>query len=270
MPADLDLDAYFTRIGHDGPRAPTLETLRALHARHADAITFENLNPLLGWPVRLDLPALVEKIVAGGRGGYCFEQNALFRDVLEALGYRVTGLAARVLWGQPEDAITSRSHMLLRLDLDGDPWIADVGFGGQTLTGPLRLVPDIEQATPHEPFRLVQHDHEYRLQALIEAQWRTLYGFDLQPQYPLDYEAPNHYVATHPSSKFTTTLRVARSAPGRRYALLNNQLAVHHLHGATQRRELHSVGELRRTLEEDFRLRLPDTPALDEMLKRFV
>jgi N-hydroxyarylamine O-acetyltransferase len=151
----LDLDAYFRRIGYAGGREPTLDTLAALHLRHVQAIAFENLNPLLGWPVALDLASLERKLVHGGRGGYCFEQNLLFGHVLGTLGFRVTGLAARVQWNRPEDALRALTHQLLRVDLADGPYIADVGFGGQTLTGPLRLEPGLEQTTPHEPFRLI-------------------------------------------------------------------------------------------------------------------
>jgi N-hydroxyarylamine O-acetyltransferase len=108
----VGLDAYFARIGYLGGRTPTLERLETIIARHTEAIPFENLNPLLRWPVPLDPASLEEKMVRGGRGGYCFEPNLLLKNVLNALGYRVTGLAARVLWNAPEGAITSRGHML--------------------------------------------------------------------------------------------------------------------------------------------------------------
>src|SRR5215470_14006816 len=150
----LDLDPYFGRIGYSGSRAPTLETLRVLHLRHALAIPFENLDPLRRRPVRLDLASLEHKLVRGGRGGYCFEHNLLFKAALDALGFRVAGLAGRVLWNLPDGVSLPRTHMLLRVAIDGQDHIADVGFGGQTPTGPMRLVADIEQETPHEPFRL--------------------------------------------------------------------------------------------------------------------
>src|SRR5262249_34209313 len=109
----IDLDAYFRRVGYDGPPAPTLETLRALPALHAAAITFENLNQLMGRPVSVDLAVVQEKILPGGRGGWCFEQNLLFGEALRAIGFPVIDLAARVIWGEAEDAITRRSHRVL-------------------------------------------------------------------------------------------------------------------------------------------------------------
>lgn len=264
-----DLHAYFARIGYAGDRAPSLDTLRGLHLRHPAAIAFENLDPLMGRKVRLDLVSLQQKLVADGRGGWCFEQNLLFSHALKALGFRVTCLGARVLWNQPDDAITARSHMLLRVDLDSGSYIADVGFGGQTLTGPLRLEPDIEQATPHEPFRLLPAGDGFRMQSKIDGAWKSLYRFDQQEQFQPDYEVSNYYLSTFPGSHFLHSLMVGRTDAGRRYALRNNQFSVHHLNGTTERRSLTSAAELRRTLEGPFGIRLPDAAELDAVLDRF-
>lgn len=184
----IGLDAYFHRIGYDGGREPTLETLRGIHAGHARNIPFENLDPLLRRPVRLDAASLEEKLVRGGRGGYCFEHNLLLSHALRACGFRVTGLAARVLWSYPRDAVTPRSHMLLRVEIDGEPYVADVGFGGLTLTAPLRLQADIEQETPHEPFRLASAGDGFVMEARVRNRWMPLYRFDLAEQFQPDYE----------------------------------------------------------------------------------
>ena len=127
----IDLYAYFARIGYHGERTPTLAALRAIHRLHPQAIPFENLNPLLRWPAGLNATSLERKLVREGRGGYCFEHNLLLRHVLHALGYRTTALAARVMWTAPVGVMRPRSHMLLRVEVEGDPYIADVGFGGR-------------------------------------------------------------------------------------------------------------------------------------------
>jgi N-hydroxyarylamine O-acetyltransferase len=145
----IDLEAYFRRIGYTGPRTATLDTLRAIQFRHCASIPYENLNPLLKWPVRLDLASLQQKLIHGGRGGYCFEQNLLFRQVLITLGFSVSGLAARVLWEGPEDEIRSRGHMVIRTEIDGDIYFVDAGFGGATPTVPIRFEPGLEQSTTH-------------------------------------------------------------------------------------------------------------------------
>jgi N-hydroxyarylamine O-acetyltransferase len=264
----FDLDGYLRHIGHDGPRTPTLATLRSLQLRHALTIPFENLDPLLRRPVPLDLPSLARKMLRGDRGGYCFEQNRLFMAALIALGFQVTGLLARVRWNVLVGVEVPRTHMLLRVAIDGADYIADVGFGGQTPTGPLRLEPGIEQATPHEPFRLERDGDGFLLQAKLGGEWRPLYRFDLQPQTPADYEMGNWYTSTHPRSRFLNNLVAARPAPDRRFALLNREFAVHRLGGPSERRTLADAREVRQVLEEAFGVTPPDGAELDAALAR--
>ena len=267
---DFDLDAYCARIGYRGERAATLDLLRALHALHPATIPFENLNPLLGLPVKLDLHSLQQKLVQDARGGYCYEQNTLFKHALEALGFDVTGLAARVVWNRPVDTVTPRTHMLLLIELDGTRHIADVGFGGQTLTAPLRLELNIEQATPHEPCRLTSFEEDFVLESMIRGEWRPLYRFDLQPQHAADYEITSWYLSNNPQSHFVTGLRVARAVPGKRYGLLNNALSIHEVDVPSQTQTLRSEGEIRATLRELFGIRPPEHAGLAEKLSKLI
>jgi len=261
--AFFDLDAYLVRIGHAGSRDASPDTLKTLHLLHPQAIPFENIDPFLGRPVRLDLAGLQDKIVLGGRGGYCFEHNLLFMHALRALGFQASGLAARVLWGQPDDAVTARSHMLLRVELNGRTYIADVGFGGLTLTTPLLLDPGPEQKTPHETFRIVEVDDHFRLQAAIGGDWRSLYRFDLQPQYEVDYSVANYFLSTNPISHFLTTIVAARAAPDRRYALRGNRLSIHHVGGRTEQKEIATAAELADTLQGQLGIIIPDRAAFE-------
>ncbi|PZO56541.1 MAG: arylamine N-acetyltransferase [Phormidesmis priestleyi] len=266
----IDLDAYLQRIGYEGERIASLPTLEAIHACHTRAIAFENLSPLLGQPVVLDLPSLQQKLVNAGRGGYCFEQNGLFRPVLVALGFQVTSLAARVLWGVPKGVITPRSHMLLLVHIDDEPYIADVGFGGLTLATPIRLIHKIAQSTSHEPFRLIQTEDTYVMQTYFAQTWQSLYQFDLQPQHPSDYEVSNWYVSTYPKSPFVNSLIASRLEVNCRYTLRDNRFTTHSLNGATEHRVLTTAKELCLVLTHEFRLTLPDHPAVENALHRLI
>ncbi|WP_341675507.1 arylamine N-acetyltransferase [Niveibacterium sp. SC-1] len=273
MNPPIDLAAYFARIGYRGPHTASLETLRSLHRLHPQQIPFENLGPLLREPVLLTPEAIQAKLVGAGRGGYCFEHNHLLKWALEALGFEVTGLAARVVWGRdPADTLPPRSHMVLRVRVeDGDEtgdFIADVGFGGLTLTAPLRLQADIEQATPHEPFRLRAEGDVFVMEAEIRDVWTPLYRLDLVPQEPADYVAMNWYSATHPESRFVRQLVVARSEPGRRYTLMDRELGIHSLETGSDKRPLTTPGQLREALGFTMNIRLPDSPALNAVLTR--
>lgn len=262
----IDLPAYLRRIGYTQAVRPDAATLRGLAAAHVASIPFENLDPFLGVPVVLELPRLERKLVQHGRGGYCFEQNLLFREVLRAIGYPVTGLIARVLWQRDESEVTAQSHMLLRVEIEGESWLADVGFGGMVLSGALRLAPDVEQLSAHEPYRLLEDNGQWRMQALVRGQWATLYRFDLQPREDIDYVVANHYTSTFPQSHFLHQLTIARSVPGRRLNLRSRDFTVHHLGGESVRRTLGTAEEILDVLEREF---LIQVPRLTHMLARF-
>lgn len=267
---DLDLDAYFARLGYDGPRTPTLGVLRTIHRLHPQAIPFENLDPLLCHSVDLAPDAVAAKLTSGTRGGYCFEQNGLFSQVLSALGFKVSGLAARVLLGLPEDAQTARGHMLLRVELDGRSWLADVGFGGLTQTAPLLFEPGLEQETPHETFRIVATGDHFRVQANTGGDWRTLYRFDLQEQFQADYAVSNYFLATNPASHFRTNLIAARALADGRLALSNNRFSRYHADGRIERRELTDAAELAGLLASQFGIAIPDMPAFERAARDIV
>lgn len=270
----VDLDAYFARVGYSGPVTPALDVLQAIALQHTLAIPFENLNPLLRRPVPLDVPSLQQKMLRDGRGGWCFEHNILLGSVLGAIGYPVAGLAARVMWNSPPGAITPRSHMVLHVTVAGRAYIVDAGFGGLTLTAPLRLEPDIEQQTPHEPFRLTRPDEHaagaYVLEARVREEWKALYRFDLQPQMLVDYEVSNWYLCHSPTSHFLTTLVAARVGSDRRYALRNTDFTVHHRDGYTERRPLTSGADVRQTLEQVFGVTIPAGDDVGALFERIV
>ena len=262
----VDIDAYFERIDYKGDRAPTLETLQAIHQKHAATIPFENLNPLLRWAVKLDIGSLQQKIIREHRGGYCFEQNILLSHMLKALGFKVTWLAARVLWNRPAGVVNPKTHMLLLVKVKNESYIADVGFGGCTLTAPIQLIIGPEQSTPHEPFRLTKKNEDIVLEVKLREEWKPLYYFNLQEQLLPDYEVVSYYLCHHPDSHFLKTLRAARSGPGYRYALNNNEFAVHYLNGPTERKILSTVEEVLVTLQNIFLIKLPDTPELKKIV----
>lgn len=261
----LDLDAYCTRIGYDGPREATLATLQALHALHPAAIPFEAIDVLLGRGIDLDPQAVDAKLIHGRRGGYCFEQNGLFKRALLAFGFEVEALLARVLWAVPADAPPlPRTHMALRVMLDGEAWLADVGFGGCVMTAPLRMSDTAPQPTLHEDFRLTPVGRELLLSARLQDGWEALCSIALEPQLDVDFTVPNWFTATHPASPFRNMLMVARSGRDRRYALRNNRLTIRSADGMEQR--LLDPGQMEEALSDLFLL--PVTPEWRPILER--
>lgn len=253
----VDLDAYFTRIGYFGPRTPTLATLRAVHALHPAAIVFEAIDVLLDRGVDLSPDAVDAKLIGARRGGYCFEQNGLFRRVLRTLGFSVEGLAARVRWLLPADAPpTPTTHLVLRVMLDGVPWLVDVGFGGCVPTAPLRLDTDAIQQTPHEPYRLRPLARGWLLEVQLGTQWTPVYELLPEPQLDIDDQLRNWYTSTHPNSPFRNLLIVARATAGARHALRDNRYTLRRPGAEPEHRLLDADG-IERLLTECFELPVP-------------
>ncbi|MBU9762463.1 arylamine N-acetyltransferase [Mycobacterium sp. TNTM28] len=267
----LDLTAYFNRIGYQGPAAPDVDTLQNLIAAHGRAIPFENLDPLLGLPVAdLSAEALADKLITRGRGGYCYEHNGLLGYVLEGLGYGVDRLAGRVVWMKEPDApLSALTHNLLAVTVPGvaGRYVVDVGFGGQTLSSPIRLQLGAVQQTRHEPCRLLElpstHGPEYQLAAQVRGVWQPLYRFTTVPQPRVDLEAASWYVSTHPGGIFVVGLTAALVTDDARINLRGRNLAIHR-HGDTERVRFDSAAEVLDALTERFGVNLSDLdPGVD-------
>jgi N-hydroxyarylamine O-acetyltransferase len=259
MSGEFRLNNYLKRIGYGGGIEPDLKTLAALQSAHLSAIPFEGIDPLLGRTVELDLAFVQAKLVDSRRGGYCFEQNTLFKAALEKIGFNVTGLAGRVRWNSPpESPLGPRTHMMLKVDLPEGPYLADVGFGARLIDAPLRLETDVDQHTAMGTYRLSRSEGLFSLAANRAPGWRVMYVFDLQPQIAADYELGNWFTSTSPNVPFTNMLVMERLAGGRRYKLINRRFFVEARDGEIiVERAIASTEELREIIDESFRMTLP-------------
>lgn len=251
---ELDLAAYLRRTGYAGDIAPTLPALQALHLAHATKIPFENLDILLGRPIALDLASIQAKLVSRRRGGYCFEHNLLFAAVLRAFGFEFTQLAARVRYRST--ALLPRTHMLLLVEAAGGRWLADVGFGGEGLLLPVPFGTGEEVQHYAWRYRVIEEAGAgWVLQSQRDGGWHDLYAFTLEPQLAVDYEIANHYVSTHPRSRFVQTLTVQLPRPERRMILRDRELVEDRGAGLrASSRTLANEDELLQVLRQSFRL----------------
>ncbi len=250
----IDLEAYLARIGYTGRLDFSLATLQGLHFAHATVIPFENLDVLLGREISLELDTLQSKLVASRRGGYCFEHNTLFCAVLDSLGFEVTRLAARVRFGST--AIRPRSHMLLSVNLDGQPWLADVGFGGEGLLYPVPILDPALSRQFGRIFRVRNEGAVHVLQSLHAGGWFDLYAFTQEPQCHIDYVVANHFTSTYPHSPFVQTLVVQRQNSETRITLRNREL-IEESANQTNTRILPDDDAVLATLTEVFGLTFP-------------
>ncbi|MFB7411565.1 arylamine N-acetyltransferase [Streptomyces sp. NPDC056202] len=257
---ELDLDAYLARIGYqterDGELAPDLRTLTALHRAHVRAVPFENLDVALGRPVPLDLKSLQAKLVGRRRGGYCYEQNSLFAAALERIGFTVTARGAR---NRSRGAtLPPVTHALLVVALEGEQWVADVGFGWQ---GPLEPVPLRDGARVEQSgwtFGIVVEDEGIHvLRSLRPQGWADLYAFSPQTLYPGDFTVMNHYSSSHPQSRFLRQVVAQWPGEDERRALVRDRLSTVRTDGVVEERVV-PADELIAILESRFGIELDD------------
>lgn len=228
----VDIPAYLARIGYAGPLAPTRETLVALHRAQAYSIPFENLDIHLGRPIGLDVDSLSRKLLAEQRGGYCYELNGLFGQVLRQLGFTVTNLVGRnLIAGAP---LRPRAHQLLLVEVDGQPWVADLGFGGNTLLEPIPLEIGPEHRMGFDTYRLqAAPQHNYHVQLLMDGQWQSLYTFTLDEAQPSDYQMMSYFYSNSPNSPFRQQRICARATPEYRASLVDRELKIRWPDGQT-------------------------------------
>jgi arylamine N-acetyltransferase len=237
------LAAYCERLGLAAPPTPDAAGLELLQAAHRRAIAFENLDVRLGRALPLDSEGVFTKLVAGRRGGYCFEHNRLFADRLAELGLATRPLLARVRVGQPAESCPPRTHVLLLADLSGDPWIADVGFGGSYVPA-LRLADGAEAATAdgaRHRLRRIGEPGSLAGEWLLEragpaattdgragpgGSWQAQYSFDLAEVGEADIAQANHWTATAPASRFTQLHVATRVLPDGFASLIDRTLSV--------------------------------------------
>jgi N-hydroxyarylamine O-acetyltransferase len=250
----VDLAAYCDRIGYEGLLEPTIETLHALQERHLAAIPFEAIDVLLGRGIDISPTAVDAKLITARRGGYCYEQNGLFKRVLRAIGFEVDSLVASVRWMvMPGTPPPPRTHMVLRVTIEGVPWLADVGFGSSVPPAPLRMDTCEAQTTRHERYRLLPFSAGLLVQAEIKGRWQSLYDVSSEPLLDSHYELFNWFTSTHDSSHFRHNLIVARITPDARYTLLENRLTVRAAAGGVERHYL-NAGDIERALAKVFHL----------------
>jgi N-hydroxyarylamine O-acetyltransferase len=258
MKDNINLDAYFERIGYTGSREPTVPVLHAITDAHTQSIPFENLDVLLGKSIDIEINAIFRKLVQDRRGGYCFEQNSLLLYVLGAIGFKVSPLSARVRLQRPRDYIPPRTHLFLRIEIDGESWLTDVGVGAASLTSAIRLHAEGEQSTPHEPRRIIREGASWFHQILYADQWHDVCEFTLEEMPPIDRELGNWFTSAHPQSHFKSRLMVARALPdGKRLTVLNHDFNIRQRDGDVEKRHIASTEELLEVLREYFGLQFP-------------
>lgn len=250
----MDIAAYLSRIDLPAAVRPDRETLFALHRAHLLAVPFENLDIHLGRRIRLDETALYDKIVRRRRGGFCYELNGLFHELLRRLGYQATLLNSIIPptlngCGLPFD------HPVLLVEMERR-WLVDVGFG-DAFRPPLDLDQTADQAGLGDTgYRIARSGDRFSLWQRSEAgDWEHQYSLSLQPCSLSDFQEACEHYETSPRSSFTRKRICSRATPDGSISLSELQLIVTE-DGRRRELTLPDEGAFRQALHEQFGVNL--------------
>lgn len=245
-----DLRLYLQKIGFAFQVKPNLMTLKKLQNLHQQTFAFENLYPFLKIPVLLDWVSLRDKFLIHHRGGYCFEQNLMFSEVLKFIGFQVKWTLARV---HSDEIELGRTHLLLLVEIEGKTYLSDVGFGGWVYAEPLELVASVEQKNLTHLYRIDHQEGEYQVKVNFQNSWQTLYSFNLNQYLMADIRVANWYTSTHPLSHFTHQLVLAiRDENQTKMTLRNGLFSIYEIGQEPIKKELKNGEELTEVIERYF------------------
>ncbi len=260
-----NLDEYLQRIGFQGEPKVDLETLIRLHRCQAFSIPFENFDVHVNDKVDIDKAAVLEKLIKNGRGGYCYELNGAFYDLLTAIGFKVKYLVSRPMMGYSE--LRPKTHMILMVELQGEQYLADVGFTALNIIEPLK----IESGTVHHQygqcFRIIEDaERGYIFQSKSGNDWESRYSFDLTEQQYIDFELANFYNSNSTESICTNMIIAGIYSEQGRVRLLNNKLEIR-LEDKNEDIQVESEEHLANLLKQFFNIKL-ETSKLDKLFAR--
>ena len=219
------INAYLQRIGFTSTPKLDFDTLHTLQRKHLQAIPYENIDILRNVPISLDIDDIFEKIVVRGRGGYCFELNALFAWLLRGLGFTVADYFARFLFNESE--IPMRRHHVLGVSFGSERYLCDVGVGLVIPRTPILLAEGTVSEQDGDCYKLMKEDFlGYVLYTLKSDGWRQLYSFTEEEQIKADYMVTSFWCEHHPDSIFRAGNMVHIFTENGRKSIAGNELRI--------------------------------------------
>ena len=216
------VETYLERLGGSDARNVCKENLFRLQAAHFERLPYTNLSFLKSGILNsLEPEALFERIIVQRKGGYCFELNGLFGELLRTLGYDVTEYFARWHFGGT-DAIPMRRHRVLKVVLENEIYLADVGIGSLCPATPLTFKHDIVQPKNFRSYRIVT---DPQLGNVVQAEtpegFLPYYSFTEDPHFPHDYIYVHAFCVQQPDSVFRNKLFVHKITEQKQWLIVN-------------------------------------------------
>jgi N-hydroxyarylamine O-acetyltransferase len=251
----MNPELYLKRIGHDVRPTASLAALKQMQKSHLLSVPFENLDIHYGVPIRLEIDSIFGKVIENKRGGFCYELNGLFFELLTALGFVAKRISARVYNTQNGEYGYEYDHMAVVVKLDGKEYLTDVGFG-EFAFGPLALEPGRIQTDERGEFMLDNFEKDYlRVSKIENGDHRPEYIFRNIHRELHEFSDMCLYHQTSPESHFTRSKLISIPTENGRISLTSTKLKIKN-HDLIEETEIKDEAEFERQLWELFKLRL--------------
>ena len=253
----MDIKNYLERIGFEGAARADFNTLNELQYRHFLSVPYENFDILRGVDLSLDVKDLYRKIVERGRGGYCFELNALFNWLLCGIGFKTKNYFAKFLLDEPDITRVMRRHRIMCAEIEGAYYLTDVGVGSIVPERPLKLAENEETEIRGVIYKFSKDIFlGWVLNILRKGEWTPLYAFTEEEQQEIDFVQPNFYCQYHPDSIFNKKNMAAIRTETGKYSLDGNIFRIFELAGGKTTDKVCTDAEIPDILEKYFGIRV--------------
>ena len=223
----MDAVKYLNRINVHSSLKPDIESLRLLHRQHLYNVPFENLDIHSGRKIILEKESLLHKIIDEQRGGFCYELNGAFYELLKSVGFKVKRVAAGV-YDEGVEAGPDFDHMALLVSIDNLDYLADVGFGDSFIE-PLKFTPEEVQKDSADYFKISgsENDGYYvLLRSSDQEKFVPQYRFTLTPKELKEFQEMCDYHQTSFHSHFTQKVVCSKAVENGRITLSDFKFIV--------------------------------------------
>ncbi|PCJ44994.1 MAG: arylamine N-acetyltransferase [Moraxellaceae bacterium] len=257
-------ESYFNRLNVD-PQQLSLILVEEIQKKHIAEFCFNSLAVLLGRPISLDIEDIIGKFVLQNQGGYCFEHNKLIHDALDALGFSVRCLIAKMINNQDIDS--PRTHRICLLEWQNEQYLIDVGLGANCPRKPIKIEAGLMSIQNDSSYRIVVNSNQdFQLELATGNGFFSLYTFNLNRYTEADCIMSNFYSSKHPDAVFVNNLVMSRILPEVTLSLRNDQyhrIGINH----TDVIQISDYLQLQKIIKQDFDIELSEDESKTLYLK---
>ncbi len=221
----MNNEQYLKRIEYSGSTDPSIEVLTTLQKAHLFYVPFENLDIHSRLPIELHVDKIYKKIVDQNRGGFCYELNGLFYELLLSLKFNARRISARVHTGEDKYS-PEYDHLTIVVKIGDNDYITDVGFG-EFIIGPLQLVSGVIQKDVTGDYLVDKYDStHFRINKIMDGKPVPEFIFEDRARDLSEFKPMCHYHQTNPNSHFMKKRLISLPTETGRITIAGNTLKI--------------------------------------------